>query len=88
MIQNNPVTKIILFKGEVAESYLELSAAIKQECGSIRMAQASESLIIRAAAENLLRFAELLNNPTPSDLDNLIVMKNRISQKLSLHKTS
>ena len=51
MNHNDPVIKIIQFKGDTAESYRELSVAIKQEFGSATIAMKETSITIRAATE-------------------------------------
>lgn len=85
--KDDPILKIIQFKGDVAESFSELTVAIKKECGSIRMAQKAESNTIRAAAETLIRFGELLNNPSQEDLDRMILARDRQQTYMKRHKT-
>lgn len=71
-------SKIIQFKGDVAESYRELSVAIKKEFGSAVIASKEQSNTIKAAVEVYLRLGELLNNPSQEDLDRMILARDKM----------
>lgn len=72
-------SKIIQFKGDAAESYRELSVAIKKEFGSATIAMRESSATIKAATESYIRLGELLNNPSQEDLDRMILARDRLN---------
>ena len=77
--------KIIQFKGDVAESYRELSVAIKKEFGSASIASKEQSNTIIAAVEVYLRLGELLNNPSQEDLDRMILARDKLNTYQKQH---
>lgn len=78
--------KIIQFKGDVAESYRELSVAIKKEFGSATISLKQQSHTIVAATEIYLRLGELLNNPSQEDLDRMILARDRLNTYQRQHQ--
>ena len=79
MNYNDPVIKIIQFKGDVAESYRELSVAIKKEFGSATISIKETSATTKAATEVYLRLGELLNNPSQEDIDRMILARDKLN---------
>ena len=72
------VIQIVRLKGTLAEMYEELTACVKKEFGTIRLAQKEESKTVQTVAELLINLGEVLNNPSQQDIDNMILAKNKL----------
>jgi len=70
--------KIIFLKGTLAEIHQNLLASIKAECGSLKQAEKATSQVILEAAETIRLLDQVLNSPTPRDIDYMIANKQRI----------